>query len=386
MIDPAALRKQAANKYAAVVPALLRGESPFPLRLRFPKISTTAEPSQVRRAFELLQAESSEQRPHGLTIRWKTIATRQLGDQRFPSEITLATTEDFFGYIGKSAEWQTIAAHTAQMQAAFPEHTDALVEHWKRFAAGDPAFWDKVITLIRYLAANPFPDCYARELPLGLSSKFLEDHHRLILPLLETLAPHALQAEGETFAERLGLRSPDALIECRLLDETLHPEWRFRQFSLPLSELPTLDTIPAQTVIVTENRVNFLTLPPLPRTLAFHGQGFAVSRLAKAAWLKERRLFYWGDLDTHGFVILGQLRRHFPHTQSVLMNAETLEQHRQLVHEGTVDRGDPTETEGNLTAEEIAAYRHIREKNLRLEQEHLPQAFVVAELQRHIGS
>ncbi len=35
--------------------------------------------------------------------------------------------------------------------------------------------------------------------------------------------------------------------------------------------------------------------------------------LAEASWLKERDLFYWGDIDTHGFAILDQLRGHFPH-------------------------------------------------------------------------
>jgi hypothetical protein len=37
---------------------------------------------------------------------------------------------------------------------------------------------------------------------------------------------------------------------------------------------------------------------------------------------------YWGDLDSHGFAILDQLRAHLPHAQALLMDAATLHAHR----------------------------------------------------------
>ena len=41
-------------------------------------------------------------------------------------------------------------------------------------------------------------------------------------------------------------------------------------------------------------------------------------------------VFYWGDLDTHGFAILDQLRAIFPHAVFFLMDKETLAQHKGL--------------------------------------------------------
>jgi hypothetical protein len=34
-------------------------------------------------------------------------------------------------------------------------------------------------------------------------------------------------------------------------------------------------------------------------------------------------VLYWGDLDTHGFAILDELRAHCPHAESLLMNRAT---------------------------------------------------------------
>ncbi len=42
--------------------------------------------------------------------------------------------------------------------------------------------------------------------------------------------------------------------------------------------------------------------------------------LAQAGWLARCQVYYWGDIDTHGFAILDQLRTHIPHARSLLMD------------------------------------------------------------------
>jgi len=46
--------------------------------------------------------------------------------------------------------------------------------------------------------------------------------------------------------------------------------------------------------------------------------------LAQADWLAHCQVYYWGDIDTHGFAILDQLRAHVPHARSLLMDRATL--------------------------------------------------------------
>ena len=86
--------------------------------------------------------------------------------------------------------------------------------------------------------------------------------------------------------------------------------------------------LPVHTVIATENQVNFLALPERPGTLALYGAGYGFSSLRDAAWLRDCEVLYWGDIDTHGFRILDQLRAVHPHVESVLMDEETLLAHR----------------------------------------------------------
>jgi hypothetical protein len=97
--------------------------------------------------------------------------------------------------------------------------------------------------------------------------------------------------------------------------------------TIPLSQLaayaPSCDR-----VIVTENKINFLTLPQSPNVLAIFGGGYAINLVRAIPWLANQPLHYWGDLDTHGFAILSRLRQYFPHTRSFLMDRDTLVNHR----------------------------------------------------------
>jgi len=92
--------------------------------------------------------------------------------------------------------------------------------------------------------------------------------------------------------------------------------------------------------------------------------------LARASWLHRCQLHYWGDIDTHGFAILDQLRGYFPGAASFLMDRETLLAHR--LHWG--EEPDPARHDlSRLTTEEAAVYDDLRfdrhQPRLRLEQE-----------------
>ena len=86
--------------------------------------------------------------------------------------------------------------------------------------------------------------------------------------------------------------------------------------------------LPIERVFITENEVNFLAFPPVARAIVLFGAGYGWDALARAGWLHRCHVHYWGDLDTHGFAILDQLRGHFPHAASLLMDRDTLLAHR----------------------------------------------------------
>ncbi|MFC6674294.1 Wadjet anti-phage system protein JetD domain-containing protein [Marinobacterium aestuariivivens] len=135
-------------------------------------------------------------------------------------------------------------------------------------------------------------------------------------------------------------------------------------------------------MFITENKINGLAFPPLFNALVIFGLGYGVEQLGRIDWLKEKEIHYWGDIDSHGFNILAQLRKQLPQTRSLLMDEATLLELRELwVEEPQPQRNFDT---GSLTADEatlLDALWHNRwGHNLRLEQERIP----FSRLQRHL--
>ena len=93
---------------------------------------------------------------------------------------------------------------------------------------------------------------------------------------------------------------------------------------------------------------------------------------------------YWGDNDVEGFLILSRLRNIFPHVESIMMDLQTIEAHRQWCVEGNskVKLQPPT----NLTATELEAFSHCSVGNVRLEQEKILQPFVDTRLLSKLGN
>jgi hypothetical protein len=139
--------------------------------------------------------------------------------------------------------------------------------------------------------------------------------------------------------------------------------------------------LPVQRVFVAENEVNFLAFPPTPSSLVIFGAGYGFEALAGAAWLQRCELHYWGDIDTHGFAILDQLRAQFPHAQSLLMDRATLLAHGQQWG----DEPQPVLRDlPRLTPDEMAVFDDLRDNRLRvgvrLEQERIGFACLQAAL------
>lgn len=92
--------------------------------------------------------------------------------------------------------------------------------------------------------------------------------------------------------------------------------------------------MPIKNILIAENKMNFLTLPLITSTIAiWSGGGFNIGYLKNATWLLNKNIFYWGDIDEHGFQILHQLRNYYPQAKSVMMDRHTFD----LFHTYAVD-------------------------------------------------
>jgi len=232
--------------------------------------------------------------------------------------------------------------------------------------------------VVDWLQHHPRPGVYLRQVDLpGVHSKFIEAHRGILAELLdlalpaETIEPSASGVAG--FARRYGFRDKPTRIRFRGLDPRvpLLPMDTEVDITLDAASFARLDP-PLSRVFITENEINFLAFPELPNSLVVFGAGYGFENLARADWLFHRELYYWGDIDTHGFAILDQLRGFFPAVKSLLMDRETL-----LAGQAhwTQESKPSQRTLTRLNPHEQALYQELQAQGLgtgvRLEQERI---------------
>ena len=317
----------------------------------------------------------------GYRITLREFRHRLLGHSAVPDEVWLDTLEDAWALIGKSKEARRFASLVQLTQAQYPALFPALSAWLEKRPLAALALadeWERLLAVVAWLQSNPRPGLYLRQVDLsGVDSKFFEAHRGVLAELLDlSLPPESIdpRASGLTgFCRRYGFQDKPLRIRFRVLDPdiALLPQAGAQDITLTQADFERLDP-PVRHVFITENEVNFLAFPPIANSWVIFGAGYGFEVLAGAPWLQTRRVHYWGDLDTHGFAILDQLRTHLPHAQSLLMDHATLLAH--AAQWGTepqpVWRDLP-----RLTAQERAVYNGLRDNrlcpNLRLEQERI---------------
>jgi hypothetical protein len=175
------------------------------------------------------------------------------------------------------------------------------------------------------------------------------------------------------FAARYGFLDKPNRVRFRLLDDAipLLPGPARADVTLDAESFARL-ALPIRRVFITENETNFLAFPDAAASLVVFGAGYGWDTLARAEWLATCTLHYWGDIDTHGFAILDQLRGRFGQVVSFLMDRATLMAHETLWGE---EPDQVTHDLPRLTESERALFDDLRDnrigKGLRLEQERI---------------
>jgi hypothetical protein len=339
MISQAEIRKRALARWnsGAFLASLVTGSSLFPIIIRFRTPSGKEllnNYSEVRTWIETLRRNSREGQGKGYEILWKTARHRHLGDQQLPRRIQFTAPADWLSFIGKTRDHESFAGIVDQTRQTLPGILPYLAKKPLK-ALSHGTQWPQILTVCSWFEAHPFPDKYIRQLHIsGVDTKFIETHKALLMDLLPLVVPPSGQDETVTglsrhgFERRFGLRYDPPLVRFRLLDPDLSRDG-FSDLTVPLAELKAHDP-GVETVFITENKINGLSFPQRRRAMVIFGLGYGADMLAEIPWLSEKKIFYWGDIDTHGFSILSKLRSHWPHMRSILMDRETFEIHKEL--------------------------------------------------------
>lgn len=370
MID---IHKEALKHYELFLTHKLRDDSKvlFPLEIRVSRPQKTEDRSSIKLKTEYLQKNSKAIIGHGYTIEWEKSGNRTWSEWNNPKKVYFEDEKEYLKFISKEKELVAFLENVALIKQALPELIDWIAENPKNVLDYKEA-WPDLLKVCTYFKTDHVPNkFYVRELPVLIETKFIENNKSIITSLLDFLIPNKI-TQSKNFFVRYSIKDREKLIRIRILCDKLAEKYNYTDFSIRLSDFINTE-IASKNVFITENELNFLTLPQKENSIAiWSGGGFQISYIANIDWLKRRQIYYWGDVDAAGLSILSQLRTYYPHPNSVslLMDRATFDKY---YHGGKSDKKIPANTLKGLSEKEIELFFYLKKNNLRLEQERIPQ-------------
>ena len=182
--------------------------------------------------------------------------------------------------------------------------------------------WEQVLAAYRWLDGARGSGRFLREITApGIDTKFVEQHRAVLGALL------GVPSAAGAFVSALSLRAKPESVRLRFAPGALAMPAALSEATVRVEDLAAARA-GVRTAVVVENEVTYLSVPVPEAGVVLWWHGFDVQRVAALPWLRAVDVHYWGDLDSHGFAILHQLRACLPQTQSFLMDRRTLPQHR----------------------------------------------------------
>ncbi len=336
---PADLRRQTQKLWdnGSLLRAQFLNDALFPKR--FP-LKGPSSKELVERFDEVRQWIAVLQKQDHFRIEEREVRHRIIGTNSIPRYAWIDSLDQAFRITGKMRQASQFQSIVKSCQRRNP----VLLEWVQKFPLKtlqlEPS-WPGLLDVIDWFKSHPHPDIYLRQIDIpGVHSKFIEQHRGTLINLLDLSLPAGgicKEAKGVgKFTQRYGFRAKPLRVRFRILDKGI--------FLLPGKDQDmtvTHDCFQSlydkavgmaniQRVFITENEINFLAFPAVRNSLVIFGAGYGFENLAEIPWLKDLPVYYWGDIDTHGFAILNQLRAYLPQARSLLMDRDTLLQHQSM--------------------------------------------------------
>ena len=385
---PAELKAQVQKLWdrGLILSAMIGGEELFPRRLTLKGPDSKELSNSFQEVRDWIARLSNATKQYRIV--WRNVNHRILGANELPTEIWIDSLDEALNLIGKRRDIQQFAAMVKLTRDWQPALLPWLEKRPLR-ALELAEDWPRILSIVAWRFKHPRPGIYLRQVDLpGVHSKFIEGHRGVLGELFDLVLPPEeidATATGTTgFCRRYGFQDKPLRVRFRILDSklALMPTEIDQDITLTQETFARLE-LPVTKVFITENEINFLAFPDVPEAMVIFGAGYGFENLASVEWMRDRIIHYWGDIDTHGFAILNQLRAFFPHAASLLMDPETLMEHQAL---WGVEPSPETGALTRLTAEESSLYGQLGRNELgshiRLEQEKIGFEWLVEALGR----
>lgn len=389
MITPEQIREKSLRLLPKVLTAMINDVSVFPMIIRSDKKSSDTSFETFRREFKSLLEQSKDKKGFGYTVEMRLMTAGAFKGQSVPESISFKSQEDYLRFLDKEKAAEACLDAFRLVQAEVPELYNWCLKNPLKLIE-QKEYWPDLIKVLQYFLSNPRPNQYLRTLPINVHTKFIEEHLTIIDELLRFLLPaDCFNIQETRFEKRYFLKTDEQRVRMLFLDQSLAERYfsGCNELDFPLSALARL-TLPIKRVFIMENKqtysniYNFLTLPQQKGTVAIFGKGFSVGALRQCNWLNSCQIFYWGDIDTHGLLILNRLRKYYSHVAPFLMDRNTLNAYKEYWGIGA---STPQESITYLSMEENDLFCFLKEKNIRLEQEKIKHEDVLEAIQRLVS-
>lgn len=391
MISPQEIKNKAARKYKDFLRyeiELRYGEPEepfFPLIIRADTGSVNDDLFKRQKDLQNLISKSKAKTGSGYSLETKCINSRNNGEQTSISKIYFETQEDFLTFIHENRSYKNFCTALEQIEKKDILSKEKFCE-WAKSHLNDLCsetecsnYWSDICLCVNWLNKNQNSNLYIREIPLSVHTKFIEQNKKNIQSLTE-------KAESSvSFEETFGLRTECDFVRFRSLSaNVLFPfsAINLNECQIPIDNFKELDNsflTQIKNIFIVENKMVYLTFPQVPESICIWGQGYKVNILNNIDWFNTKNIYYFGDLDEHGFDILSSYRRHYSNIQSFCMNKSDWNNHLQYTVIGK--KLDGNQIPQNLTDEEKETFLTIRDSNKnRLEQERISIPYIQEKL------
>ncbi|MBA3664562.1 MAG: hypothetical protein H0W61_10185 [Bacteroidetes bacterium] len=395
MITIIEIKRKSENLYSEYLKSIISGESFFPKTIRSDK-SVSNDFNEMRNELAEVIEHSKDRKSFGYTITYKQVNTRKHKIQSLPEEISFQCATDYLKFLHKEKEAENFKNNANEILTRFPNLIEWIKKYPKKIIE-NCGKWKSLLDVCSYFTRYPKPNLYIRELPVKVHTKFIENHKAILLDLLNVvLQTDNINHEYTTtkdFEKRFGLKFNQSQIRLKILDTNISQNHLSGLTDIEVTEEEFIKLqVPCDKVFIFENKtnfsnlMNFLTLPKLENAIGIFGSGYKVADLKNALWLKDKDIYYWGDIDTHGLQILSQIRGYFRQTKSIMMDFETLNTFKE-----DWGRGESINVNvlPNLYPSEQELFLFVKADNLntiRLEQEKIGHEYVLKQITKIFSS
>ncbi|RXK83670.1 Wadjet anti-phage system protein JetD domain-containing protein [Filimonas effusa] len=349
-------------------------EQPFEVIILFGGKKRPETTKELHERIRLFQAHEKSGSIQGWLIDWEDWNSKKLGKQKWPARLTVQTEDDLVALLDKTNELDLFRTQLKEILQWDDRLRVWLAAQPRRVLELQPE-WNGLKEVLTFLLNHDVKGQYLRSLPVAVHTKFIKTHEPVLLSILKHLLPETVSLPAISLEAAFGMAQKPFLYPARWLDPTLAEMYTHGMEVLGLSPdgMRKLSW-ELDAVCVVENETNLYLLPQTSGMLAVCGWGKALSLLRQIPLLNRTRLFYWGDLDEDGFLMLNNFRELYPHVQSLLMDEKAVLAHeREMLKQPAVYQNRLLPF---LTLPERAAYQKLAAVNGRIEQEKLQQKYL----------